>query len=252
MVNMSTNGATPDAGATPAPAPRCELPQVSYTGDHCAWLRVDTETASSTSDRRANDHDSCTAWDSEARAPQTYAFDVTMGRQPLTKIVLMPKMATTGSVLHVVESTADRTTWTERARFDGMMKDATSYELPLKASTDTIFRIRTLRSPSPVAWREVEAVACRPHLRIPPPAVAYVACRSDSDCYPEGCGCGPANYCVAHPPGLPGCNPAAGGCVQKCGRVDCGNGDCLCKNGKCEGWSVVPAGDMPNWTSDGL
>jgi hypothetical protein len=130
---------------------------------------------------------------------------------------------------------------------------AESVAIPDGTANVLAFRIRTVASPSWIAWREVVPITCA-HLAAPTAAPATTSqvptgaeitpgrgsCRVDSDCVGATC-CHPT-ACVARSV-APACSGMA--CTRSCsGPMDCGRGGCLCRAGRCASWTAPAARDV--------
>jgi hypothetical protein len=208
---------------------------------------------------RATDTDSCTTWNSNDYAPQSITLDLGEPR-PVGHVIVVPNMTPDGPVSQVVEVSDDGVTFEQRARYDDRMFSGGVFGLTLQPAARARFvRVRTLVSPSWVAWFEVVPVACANEAAVPPrpappppppppaprpvpwskrPGVHVLpgkgACRTDADCRPDAC-CSPSSCTSGH---TQSCD-AMGACPAVCrGPMDCGNGACGCVQGRCAVWTT--------------
>jgi hypothetical protein len=118
----------------------------------------------------ALDRSACTIWNSGAGAPQSITLDLGEPR-PIGHVVLVAAMTPAGQVAHVVEVSDDGVTFDPRARYDGEMFDGGVFGLTLVPAARARFvRVRTERSPSWVAWRDVVPTTCQGETFLPPRA----------------------------------------------------------------------------------
>jgi hypothetical protein len=251
------------ASAAPPPPPRCEeSSRRPWSEDGCTLVRAHM-TASATAGNESAplgiDDDVCTLFNAGAFAPQTYTvqFDEPIA---LERMVVVPAMTPTeGDANFTVEDSNDGVTWRFRAYMTTRARDGDAIGIPLGygLSPARTYRIRTERSTSWVAWREVRFATCiappapppgPPRPPPPPPAPpphrvlpGTGVCKSDADCHPVG-GCCARSECSSIPDRT---NCAlVGACANPCeGPLACGAGHCMCQNGKCAIWTTKMGND---------
>ncbi|MBI2893352.1 MAG: discoidin domain-containing protein [Deltaproteobacteria bacterium] len=162
------DGETPDA---PLAAPRlaapgaigCDLsPSIASLGS-CSRLDVVAVAASGSDPSRgaaAVDRDACTVWSSGAFAPQAISLD--LGRQrAVSALLLVTETTPDGATTVVVELSDDGETFAPAALIRGEIATQRAYAVdfprPLEARH---VRLRSTRSRSWIAWREIAALSC--------------------------------------------------------------------------------------------
>jgi hypothetical protein len=118
----------------------------------------------------AVDRDTCTHWNSDAPPPQLIAIELPEG-EALAAVLLVPEMTPgKGVVTHVLETSQDGDAFDARFIVRAQMESESVYAvLWPKAESTRHLRVRTVESPSWVAWREIVALAC-PRPLAPPAA----------------------------------------------------------------------------------
>jgi hypothetical protein len=182
--------------------------------------------------------------------------DGTLEPPTIGRIALQPSMEGGGGVALLIEVSSDGKNYEVRTRYDGTMQNGVVYQPDLvPAATTRFLRIRTLSSPGPIGWTEIQPATCegrkgtppnpdpnakttgplagRPNARVIP---GTGACRRDSDCHGDA-------PCFPQTCTSVGAPPRAGGCPQSCsGLTACGKGGCFCNEGRCAMWTLSPAG----------
>jgi hypothetical protein len=150
--------------AVAGPPGTCGFPP---TVPGCTPLRVATVAGSGyyQEDTRfayAADGNTCTYWNSGAFAPQDLDLQLA-APEDVDKLLLVPAMLPeSGRVQLEVSTSRDHQTWTTVRRGSVDLRSTVPYILSLSPSPPAQWiRVRTLASPSWVAWSEVVPQRCR-------------------------------------------------------------------------------------------
>ncbi len=241
--------------------------QVAAFGPNCHPLPV-SEIRATGSDPQgpllAFDGNQNTAWNARGFAPQAISL-----RFPATSdvvgVLLMAQMhPASGPARHVLEPSSDGRLFAVGYVSEATMRSGALYAwiLPKPMRTQHL-RIRTVASPSWVAWREVLAFGCMgpvtipPHAKLAPPFPTTQpapptqppqlvfnsvggggACATDADCIPSSC-CQPKS-CI-NKQRAPRCDRV--GCPAVVGPMDHPGAGCACREGRCG--ALLPAAKRP-------
>ena len=196
----------------------------------------------------AVDANVCTLWNAGAVAPQSIEFDVPPDAE-IAGIFVTPEMTPSGTTTHVIEIQRANGTFEALHVVRGeMTTQVPSAMIFVRSVRATRLRLRTLESPSWVAWREVFPFVCDGALAASPvvetaadaasaeptltAALRVVhgrgACRTDADCVPDRC-CQPDN-CSARA-SAPHCQGTL--CPMMLGPMAFAGTGCLCVRGTC-------------------
>lgn len=197
----------------------------------------------------ASDADACTMFHSGSFPPVEVWLELPQGSRVDALVWIAEQTPPHALVEHAITLVPpDAPPITLRARAVTSTSIPYAYVLPGRTSVAAI-EVRTLASPSHVAWRELVAVDCGGAPRLPDrgePALTALPkpppppperrerargrgwCKTDADCVPEGC-CRSGATCVATF-AAPRCD---GGCPASVGPYDTGASRCLCDAGTC-------------------
>jgi hypothetical protein len=218
-------------------------------------VRIPIESISSSSGvvaTTASDGDPSTVFNSDAHPPHALTVELA---EPTTisALVLTTEQTPAGVTSHVVEVSDDRARWTEAGSLHGHTVTETAYAATVRGVPAARYvRIRTIESPSWVAFREVALVACARPARVSGDRVprrspvdrsgsrwvrGEGACERASDCAQDEC-CSPST-CVARAE-APRC--AGVGCprVVPSHLIECG-----CRASTCGAWVTPTPGLGP-------
>lgn len=221
----------------------CEL------GPHLAGLagctRITPVAASATSDASAViDEDVCTVWNSGGFPPHELVLELPE-HSDVSGLVLVTEQTPDGVTTQIVETSDDAQAWTELATLHGHTTTESVYAARTQRGRRARYvRVRSVASPSWIAFREVAVVSCEDRRPIPGERVPRVdrsgsvyrrgrgACESARDCSIDAC-CGPST-CVARDE-APRCAGVG------CGQMVTDTVACACRAGTCGAW-VTPVG----------
>ncbi len=221
-------------------------PLLAQLEAHCHFLPVARArgTGANPADARlAADGDACTIWNSGGFAPQ--AIEVSFAApQSVHGVMVVPEMTpAVGNVEGVIERVGgDGIARPVRAIRAGLATRRVYVFLLEHPVTTRTIRLRTVGSPSWVAWREVRPFACAEVPQTAPPVPPVVplpassfsvvpgrgACVRNADCAPDVC-CGPRTCSDrAHAPRCGGV-----GCPAVVSPFDTPGAGCFCNAGRC-------------------
>jgi hypothetical protein len=210
----------------------------------CARIPIATTTSSSTVPTdAATDGDLTTVFNSGAFGPHTLTLDLAEPNV-VSALVLATEQTPDGVTSHVIEISDDGAAWSELATLRGHTTTETVYAATVRRSPRARYvRIRTIDSPSWIAFRDVAVISCTGAARAsgdPVPRRTPVdrtgwrwsrgegSCTSARDCAYAEC-CGPTT-CVARVD-APRCAGVGCGRMHSADIVECG-----CRASTCGAW----------------
>jgi hypothetical protein len=107
----------------------------------------------------ANDGNLCTAWNAGNYAPRWWAVDLGAVRT-FRGVTLVAEMLPNGAVTHLIEVSANGSSYTAVRTVSQTMVNAGLYTFDLGSVTGRYVRISSTSSPSWIAWREVSVYTC--------------------------------------------------------------------------------------------
>jgi len=204
----------------------------------------------------ALDGNPATAWNARGFSPQAISLRFAATSDVVGVLVLAAMHPATGPAKHLLEPSTDGRVFAVGHIAQATMKDGAVYALiPPEPMRAQLLRIRSVASPSWIAWREVVAFGCMGPVTIPPqakhappyptesappkpapqpPGLVFSdiggggACTTDADCMPSTC-CQPKS-CISKQH-APRCNRV--GCPTLRGPMDHPGARCACQQGRC-------------------
>lgn len=254
------------AGVAPAcdPTPMALRVVRTRTGDRCRIVRPKKVTATVDPDAKIAsviDGNACTAFRSEASAPQTVELTLP-SNESVSALLFVPEMTSASAgASHVIELESEPRGRKHRFLAEATYSSSAAYLVLLNVGSSNKVRITTVESDSTIAWREISILSCNGFALVqrdtpeitPKPRMKLVtgrgACKTDRDCVPDAC-CA-AKSCVARKL-APRCGLEGRGCGQACSEssMDCGKASCVCHEGTCSAWYHGTQPGLRNASSD--